>query len=252
MRLHQRVESGQATPLEGAEARITLDRLQSKWDLGWIPREILYPESCHRHIPALTPENLDFYDSLFGSDDLLPLIYPPVSSGWGERYGSDEQDWANLRKGTLLISVDVTYPLDLLLSLIEAQIREAIEFRRSLVREPPRPYKRRRSDKAEFYLRGYDLAEQGQTFGAIAKALKRRVSTVKSAFLAARRIIFGSAPVPSKRQLPLVSFDIGNHCQQCSICRTAQRFEDMCPQAQYYANQDYASQRELTGLDTFR
>jgi hypothetical protein len=150
MRLHHQVEGGQATPLEYAEAGLKLGQLESKWELGRIPREILYPGLFSRHVPELTPENLDFYESLFDSDDLRPLIYPPVSSGWGERYGSDEEDWANLRKGMLLISVDVNYPLDLLLSLIEAQIREAIEFRRSLVREPPRPYKRRRSDKADF------------------------------------------------------------------------------------------------------
>ena len=89
--------------------------------MGRIPQEILYPELFRRHVPELTPENLDFYESLFDSDDLLPLLYPPVSSGWAERYGSDEEAWANLRKGMLSISVDVNYSLDLLLSLIEAQ-----------------------------------------------------------------------------------------------------------------------------------
>ncbi len=146
----------------------------------------------------------------------------------------------------------MNYPLDLLLSLIEAQIREAIEFRRSLVREPPRPYKRRRPDKADFYLKVYDLAEKGETFGAIAKALKRRTSTVKSAFLAARRNIFGSMTAPSKKQLPLVGFDKDHLIPQCPTCRTAQRFEDMCPQARRYALQDYVAQREWIGLDTLQ
>jgi hypothetical protein len=52
------VEDEQATPLEYAEAGIKLNRLKSKWDLGRIPQEILYPELFHRHIPESTPENL--------------------------------------------------------------------------------------------------------------------------------------------------------------------------------------------------
>jgi hypothetical protein len=202
------------------------EALLHKWDLQYIPGEML------ALLPHLGQDSLEYFLGFLESYGAkIPPYRRPVES--------DDP----LESPFLQLTVDLRYPIDLLVSLVEEEVRFWLT---------ERSRRRRRPDKVEFYLRVYDLAEQGQTFGAIAKALKRRVSTVKSAFLAARRIIFGSAPATSKRQLPLVSFDAGNHCQQCSVCRTAQRFEDMCPQAQYYANQDYASQRERVGLNTLR
>ena len=53
------------------------------------------------------------------------------------------------------------------------------------------PPKRRRSDKIDLQLRVFDMATEGKTFKEIARHLKKRGSTVKSAYLVAHSIIFG-------------------------------------------------------------
>ena len=238
-------------------ARIKREELIAKWNLQRLPEAIYDPHWQHGILPDLTVESLDCYERLFEPDDRVSLIgVSPigraVSASWTEGYygeAHDELTSANLRKGALWISVDLNHPLDLLLSLIEAELRRAIEDRQSWFKPRPRPYQRRCIDKVDFYLKIYDLAEKGKTFGAIAKALKRRVSTVKSAFLAARRNIFGADASLSKKTLPLVSFDKDKHVQQCFTCRDAQRFEDMCPQARLYALQDHVTQRGYVDVD---
>lgn len=86
------------------------------------------------------------------------------------------------------LAIDLRHPTDLLLSLVEEIVKEAKE---------KRGYGssgRRRLDKLDFYLQVYDAAERRETFRAIARSLGKPVSSVKSAFLAARRNVFSQSP----------------------------------------------------------
>jgi hypothetical protein len=159
------------------------------------------------------------------------------------------------------IRVDLTHPLDTLLPLIERELRQFAkrndtslegepELRATLAQSTGH---RRRLDRVEYYLRVFDLAEQGQTFRTIAKELKRPLSSVKSAFLAARRNIFGlagSTERASKKALPLETFDVELHFQTCATCQKADSFEKMCPKARLYALQDHKGQTELPASDS--
>jgi hypothetical protein len=87
---------------------------------------------------------------------------------------------------------------------------------------------------------------KGEKFTAIARAVGRPVATVKSAFAAANREIFGVSPgKPSKKTAPLVGFDPERHFKDCRTCKGAQSVEEFCPAARAYTQQDYVGQRDL-------
>jgi len=216
-----------------------LERVAKEWRVPWVLLSQLSWAEWHKHrnpkesIPAASL----FFDSpvTAWTETLSPFvsstlgIVPPGPTPEDSRY-------LNLR-------VDLDHPVHTLLPLIEKELG-----RHS--REHPRG--RRRPKQVDFYLRVFDLAEAGETFRTISITLKRRPSTVKSAFLAARRNIFGSAPAPSKKALPIANFDRDIHIQKCSVCTKAEKFEEMCLQARRYALQDHKSQRELTRHDRVR
>lgn len=143
--------------------------------------------------------------------------------------------------GFLFFRVDVDHPIDDLLPLIEEQLRN---FYRD------RPKRRRRLDRIGFNCTVYDLAVEGKKFWEIATTLNKRVPTVKSAYLTARRNIFLIREPPTKKQLPLIDFDSNSHCQSCAICQKAQTFGDMCEKARLYSGKDSKAQRETVGHDT--
>lgn len=138
--------------------------------------------------------------------------------------------------GRLLLEVDLNCPIEGLLPLIQEELREA----EALYREGKR--KRHRIDKIDFQISVYDTAEEGKSFPEIARALRKRVTTVKSAYLVARRNIFGSDA--SRPRKSLEDFDAHSHCASCPQCRKAQGVEQMCAKALQYAGRDYKSQRE--------
>lgn len=139
-----------------------------------------------------------------------------------------------------LLRVDLGQPLDVLTALFEKTARE---------HRVPRPKGRRRLTALDFQLAAYDAVEQGRTFSAISGALGRPLSSVKSAFLTARRHIFGPA-APTKREVAYATVDPETHIASCPTCQRAETFEQMCAQARAYAAQDHGSQRELGGYDT--
>lgn len=141
------------------------------------------------------------------------------------------------------LSVDLEHPLDVLLPLIERELRGVIRAR---------PRRRKRLDKLEFHLQVFDLARSGETFPAIAKKLRRRLSTVKSAYLMAVWNIFGRGNVPRKRDRLLSRFDPTTHTQGCSDCQKAKTFEEMCFVARLWAGEDTKGQRELQGYNSIR
>ena len=164
----------------------------------------------------------------------------------------------------LVLEIDLNHPKDVLVILAAKEIGDAIEAYRGEATE------RRRLDRASDYLQVYDLAVKGETFRAIAKHLGSRESTVKSALLAAKRDIgrvkrsylqrtgqTAAAPTdhpsfPSKKDLPHSEIDPQKHMRQCSKCRKAKCFEDMCREARGFVSQDRVAQREIPGRDTSR
>jgi hypothetical protein len=140
-------------------------------------------------------------------------------------------------KGALLLEVDLNCPIDGLLPLIQEELREA----KALYTEgTPR---RRRPDKTDFQISVFDLADQNKSFPEIARALKRHVSTVKSAYLVAHRNIFGIDPA-NTRARSIEDLDPHSHTDSCPTCRKAQTFDELCMKAKRYAHMDYKSQRE--------
>ena len=98
-----------------------------------------------------------------------------------------------------------------------------------------RPRRRFRPDSTVFQLAVWDEALASRPFKDIAQELRRKVSTVKSAFLVAGKKIYGASSPPSKRQAALSGLDKANHVETCQTCKAAQRAEDMCPRARLYA-----------------
>lgn len=143
----------------------------------------------------------------------------------------------------LNLRVDLQHPVDDLLPLIEAELRDQIGNR---------PPKRRHLNKVDFHLAVFDLACEGLTFASIADELGRRPSSVRSAYFAAAQRVLGPADMPEKRHLPLDYFDPTTHAKTCSTCKNAKAVEEMCPETQRFIRQDHVAQRELPGYDTTR
>ncbi len=144
----------------------------------------------------------------------------------------------------LFLRVDLEQPGDVLLALIQEELRQQTE---------KRSRRRRRLDKVDFYLEVFDRAKDGATFLEIAAELNRRPSTVKSAYLGAANRIFGPPPAPKKARLPLAYFDPSTHsASSCATCQNAETAEEMCREVRLYVSQDHVAQREITGNDTTR
>ena len=245
-------EGGGCGGYNGAKHRDILE----KWELGDIPSQIAFSWSRDYLIEDLSSETVELYESLLERVD-GDFIRSAVSAddpwniyGFGE-YGPSPRTDPGPGPGRFLeIEVDLSYPDDVILSLISEELRKAR-------RTHPRSRQRQRFDKTDFYLNVYDLAEKGETFRAIAKSLESHVSTVKSAYLAAYRNIYGVKPKPSKRTLPMDTFDWENlddveHFRTCRDCKKAKTADEMCPPLRLHVTQEHRGQRESTGYDTRR
>jgi len=222
-----------------------ISTFREEWEVSYELEEVI-------QAVARDPDtNLENFTDLMSSDPAVTIetereIFSPD--------GEADPSPASLVTGrAVYIRVDVTHPVDMLLPLIEGELRSFVkvqgdrlagepELRRTLAKVSGR---RPRLDQVDPQLRVYDLAAEGQTFRAIATEVSRPLSTVKSAFLTARRNIFGKVESFKKKTLPLAAFDPNRHAGSCSVCSKAEVFEDMCPKARLYAGQDEASRREL-------
>lgn len=233
------------------EAYDKRNAFREKWEL-YVPDELLYP---YYNIPDISPQTVEPFESFLERKDgdfigsAVSAVDPWDVYGWGE-YGGPPRTDPGPGPGLFLeITVDLRYPRDLLMSLIELELRKA--------QDRPRPQQRRRLDKVDFYLKAYDLSEKGETFKAIAKSLKRPVSTVKSAYVAAYKQIYGVKIKHSKKTLPRDTFDWENldpeeHFKTCRACQKAKTADEMCPPLRLYVTQEHGGQRESTGHDTRR
>ena len=188
-------------------------------------------------LPKLTTDTAAKYEELLG-EGVTPVSV--IEDQDGETHLTAD---ALGNPHTLYLAIELAYPQDVLLALIEQTLRQVIGERSKLIKRDSR--KRQRADKADIGLAVFDQVMNGVTFPEIAITLRRPVSSVKSAYLAAARIVFsGSTPPQRKRNMPLVGFNSATHSQTCKICKDAQRAEDMCGPARAYGNQDYVSLKE--------
>ena len=211
--------------------------LADKWPLLWA-----IPLNYFQRAPDVAPDAFPYFEALYTPEPPVWAITEDhfiTADSEGAEY-SNPYDFGDPK--VLYLGIDLDRPRDVLLALIEEDLRKAVHERREVFGERGG---RRRLDKVDFYLRVYDLATRGETFSAIAAALGRRPSTVKSAFVAARINIFGPQAAPTKRELPLVGFDPESHFQKCAACKKAERPEEFCTQARAYVEQDYVGRREL-------
>lgn len=236
-----------APPLLDVEIHRQIFDLWRKWQVSGIPFRAL------RQTPELSAASLPVFEALFDPDaagEPVAVIYDLD----GETY-LDARTLGDPR--SLFLEIDLRYPRDVLLALIDERLRQTFDERRTILGDRIAGKRRRRLDKVDFQLRVYDLAEAGQTFTKIAEAVGQSPSTVKSAFLAARFNIFVKVPAeagippseqPSKRRTPMATLtdarSLSTHIARCPICKNAERPEDFCPQARAYAEQDQVPQRE--------
>ena len=212
-------------PAGPSEFMSECETVADKWGLLRIPPSaiIYWPgENLNRD----EVRDSEHYGSDFG------VLYSPVAS-------------TELREDRFLhLIVDLEQPADVLLPLFQEELRQQTE---------KRSRRRRRLDKADFYLEVYDRAKEGATFVEIASELDRKPKTVISAYLTASSNIFGPAPAPKKARLSLAYFDPSTHSvSSCATCRNAKTAEEMCNDVRQYVSQDHKAQREITGHDTTR
>jgi hypothetical protein len=191
-------------------------------------------------LPKLTPDTVVRYEKLLREDVSPVSVIDDQDAGYlsGDELGDPH---------TLYLSIELAHPQDVLLSLIEQRLRQVIGERSKLIKRDSG--KRQRTDTADMGLAVYDQVLSGATFQKIASKLKRPVSSVKSAYLAAYRNIHGSHPPRPKRLMPLEGFDPATHFQTCKVCKNAKRPEDFCGPALAYVRQDQVSQRERPFAD---
>jgi hypothetical protein len=185
------------------EANNKRTSLISKWNLTQVPDTILQEPI----IPDDIPRKLEYYKKFL---DCPPFGYPvealsPLNASRG-RY--------------LNIKVDLTEPVDLILHFISETLRE---YR-------PGSVGKRRLDKADRQLEVFDLYEfEGKDFEEIARELQYRTRTIKgrrntirSAYVAAKRKIYGSPDaIPDEDEVPHIY-------ENCPICSKAKKEEEFC------------------------
>jgi hypothetical protein len=220
------------------EAHRAFTGLREAWEFTGVSLKALHDA------PDPSSDNLGHYEALFDREEPESPV-EAIYDQDGETYLSA----AELGDPRILyLALDLAHPRDVLVSLADSRVREAQAERSGSIKRDPR--KRRRLDRVDFYLDVYDRAAKGEAFSRIALALGKRPSTVKSAFLAAARNIFGADQArPSKADVPLVGFDPDRHMTTCAVCKRAESVASLCPAARAYAGQDYSSQRETTVKD---
>jgi hypothetical protein len=149
--------------------------------------------------------------------------------------------------GRLWLHIDLNSnrTVDSVLAVVEQEIRRSF----------PKRKKRKRLDSVNFNLAVFDLVIQRKTFYEIKKILGKPISTVKSAFLAATREIFGEPKFKRDKSIYFSPMDNpSTHLDTCEVCKRAMAdvkgVGDFCPEFLAFVNQDYVPQREMTSYDT--
>lgn len=217
-----------------------------KWKLIWFPWSVLLSKDAADNLNTFKLELAIMKEKTawMASPDPLDgyLFYPAVlARDPGQDFYDDTgEPHPTLGPAEVLnFRVDLKYPVDVLVALLEGEIKKVLKRHHRVVETvrqrkglPPLKKKRHRWDKTSFYIKVFDQASEGKTFREIARSLKQPASTVKSAFLIIRRSIFELAPIakektessqliPSKKDVVLTNFDPDKHYIMCQTCRNA-------------------------------
>jgi hypothetical protein len=188
-----------------------LDRMRKFEDRWAVPFLVRYPKLFQkRDDTLLSADTISKFESMVTAD-----VRPA-------RLLNDVDSFRDASRLYICVDLNCDRTVESLCALIEEEVRRAFRERQGNALRS-----RTREDKIDFYLKVFDRAERGDKFVTMSRELKKRLSTIKSAFLAARRNVFGSNAASSKEDLPRANFDPVKHCQQCSQCQKATRFEDV-------------------------
>jgi len=105
---------------------------------------------------------------------------------------------------------------------------------------------RSRPDKYEIKLKIWDKYQELKNYAAVAKELRLPRTTVEETYVSVYKDIIGTSLKGKKLRDKRAAGTPKNHFQECTKCKCATRFEDMCPAGRALVNQDQVSQRELT------
>lgn len=218
-----------------------LAMFRRKWGLSWYPQEIFNLRCDHEE-----PNNAQDYEQglrkyierVKASREPFELPTklavtaedPYIAGEWYEyedEYGDLPPD-APIPGASLVIRVNLSYPQDVLESLIRKELRRALASRKRILDRSSHKKRRLRTSKIEFELDVFDRCEAGQSFEQIAKDLnvksktiKGRRSTVRSVYLAVCRKIQEETGQPFPA-------DVGHACDTCPICSKADFTSQFC------------------------
>ncbi|MEK6641008.1 MAG: hypothetical protein AABZ17_10110 [Nitrospirota bacterium] len=240
-----------------------------KWRLIWFPQELIRKKDKYEKLTIPELENFIVKEMkawMPSPDPKAGYLFCPAvlaRDPGQDYYDVIGEPHPTLGPAEVLdVRVDLEYPIDVLVALVEGEIKKVLK-RHHKVKEnfrqqkglPPLKKKRNRLDKSSFYIKVFDQVSEGKTFEGIARALKQPLSTVKSAFLIIRRSIYEPVPfskektegdqlIPSKKDVVLTNFDPEKHSATCHTCMDATTFDEMCTKAKVYGHQDQVSLRD--------
>jgi hypothetical protein len=119
-------------------------------------------------LPKLAMDTVATYETLLGEGSPVSVI---VDHDGEMHLTADELG----NPHTLYLAIDLAYPQDVLLTLIEQTLRQVVDDRSKLIKRDSR--KRQRTDKADIGLAVFDQVMNAATFPEIASKLRRPVST---------------------------------------------------------------------------
>lgn len=231
---------------------------------------------------ALSEDTLNVLDDCFDGDQLsvekLENVYNPKFMYERIQFTDDEEDVRKLTFDAILpfpvseigsppgghedrankiykpVWINLTMNFDLLMATFERQLRLWWRFHGSRSSERGRP------KDLNFQLQVFDAVQKGKPdstpkpFWAVARSLRKPVSTVREAYYAAcRKIGVDVAPVNRRSKRAIVASDPKRAIvdpgpiDECTDpkCRVAKTDKDFCQKHRDWIDQDYGSQRDL-------
>lgn len=243
-RLEEEAKARHEEQLNNPSYTDLLDLFRRKWGLSLFPKEIFnlqgeadvpknaqdYERGLLKYLARLKaegePASLPTSRAVFAED-------PYITKEWYEyeaEYGGLPPE-APFQGTWLDIRVNLSYPKDVLESLISKELGKALAGRKRKQKQLLGKNSRLRTSTVAFELKVFDRCEAGQTFEDIAKelnvktkSLKGRLSTVRSAYLAACRKIQAETGQP----IQTAPSDSKHFYDTCPICSIASKTDQFC------------------------
>lgn len=91
----------------------------------------------------------------------------------------------------------------------------------------------------------WDTYQELKNYAAVGRKLNLPRTTVEEMYISIFKDIIGTS-LKGKLREKRAAGTAENHFQECSTCKSAKKFKDMCPAGRALVDQGYVSQRELT------